>query len=329
MVRFMAINIKAALILAVTVATLTSAAAPNSSQATVEIPVAGTHDHDHDAGSFQERGPVPGGATLEAPPSAQADPVLVGAGDIASSASGDSATAVLLDAIGGTVFTAGDNAYPNGTLSDYNSFYQPTWGRHKARTFPSPGNHEYNTSGASGYFAYYTAINNQRYYSYNLGNWHVVSLNSNISMAAGSAQETWLRADLAATTRPCTLAYWHHPLFTSGANHAPATATRPLFQALYDFNGDVVVSGHNHQYERFAPQNPAGALDSARGIREFVAGTGGASHYSFGTIRPNSQARNSDTYGVIKFTLHSNSYDWQFVPEAGKTFTDSGSGTCH
>ncbi len=260
------------------------------------------------------------------------DPVLVGAGDIANSGSGDTATAALLDNIAGTVFTAGDNAYDSGTLTEYNNYYNPNWRRHKARTKPSPGNHEYNTSGATGYFDYFGSLAGpygRGYYSYDLGSWHVVSLDSEISMAVGSAQEQWLRTDLAASTKPCTLAYWHKPLFTSGSNHAPETATRPLFQALYDYNAEVVVNGHNHQYERFAPQNPTGGADSTRGIREFVAGMGGASHYSFGTIQPNSQARNSDTYGVLKFTLHSNSYDWQFVPEAGKTYTDSGTTTCH
>ena len=264
------------------------------------------------------------------PPSG--DPVLVGAGDIANSGSGDTATAALLDNIPGTVFTAGDNAYDSGTLTQYNTYYEPTWGRQKARTKPAPGNHEYNTSGATGYFSYFGAAagpSGRGYYSYDLGNWHVVSLDSEISMAAGSAQEQWLRADLAASSKPCTVAYWHKPLFTSGANHSPETATRPLYQALYDYNAEVVVTGHNHQYERFAPQNPTGGLDTARGIREFVAGMGGASHYSFGTIQPNSQARNSDTYGVLKLTLHANSYDWQFVPEAGKTYTDSGTTSCH
>ncbi|WP_394616815.1 DNRLRE domain-containing protein [Lentzea sp. JNUCC 0626] len=260
------------------------------------------------------------------------DPVWVGAGDIADSGSGDTATAALLDNIQGTVWTTGDNVYTNGTASEFANYYEPTWGRHKARTKPSPGNHDYNTSGATGYYNYFgsqAGPSGRGYYSYDLGNWHIVSLNSNISMSAGSAQEQWLRQDLAASTKPCTAAYWHHPLFTSGANHAPSTATRPLFQALYDYNADVVVTGHNHQYERFAPQNPSGALDNSRGIRSFVAGMGGAGAYGFGTIRPNSEARNTGTRGVLKLTLHSNSFDWQFVPEAGKTYTDSGTTNCH
>ncbi|GLZ34622.1 hypothetical protein Lesp02_68090 [Lentzea sp. NBRC 105346] len=271
-----------------------------------------------------------GTTTTTTTPPPSGDPVLVGAGDISNSGSGDSATAALLDNIQGTVFTAGDNVYDSGTTTEFNTYYNPTWGRHKARTKPSPGNHDYNTSGASGYFNYFGSVAGANgYYSYDLGNWHIVSLNSNISMAAGSAQEQWLRQDLAASTKPCTAAYWHHPLYTSGANHAPSTSTRPLFQALYDFNADLVITGHNHQYERFAPMNPTGGLDTARGIRSFVAGMGGASHYSFGTIQPNSEARNSDTYGVLKFTLHSNSFDWQFVPEAGKSYSDSGTTNCH
>ncbi|MEU8007194.1 DNRLRE domain-containing protein [Catellatospora sp. NPDC049111] len=275
-------------------------------------------------------GTTPSPSPSTPPPSG--DPVLVGAGDIADSGSGDTATAALLDGISGTVFTTGDNVYTNGTASEFSSYYNPTWGRHKARTRPAPGNHDYNTSGASGYYNYFGSVagpSGQGYYSYDLGNWHVVSLNSNISMSAGSAQETWLRNDLAASTKPCTIAYWHHPLFTSGANHAPSTSTRPLYQALYDYNADVVVWGHNHQYERFAPMNASGTADSSRGIRSFVAGMGGAGFYGFGTIQPNSQARNSDTWGVLKFTLHSNSYDWQFVPQAGKTYNDSGTGSCH
>lgn len=263
---------------------------------------------------------------------ATGDPVLVGAGDIASTSTGDSATAALLDNIPGTVYTVGDNAYPDGSTAQFNAYYDPTWGRHKARTRPSPGNHEYNTAGASGYFGYFGAQAgpaNQGYYSYDLGNWHVVSLNSEISMEAGSTQETWLRSDLAANTRPCTLAYWHKPLFTSASNHPPEVATKPLFQALYDHAAEVVVAGHNHNYERFAPMDPAGVREETSGIRTFVAGTGGASHYGFGTPQPNSEVRNSTSYGLLKFTLHADGYDWQFVPVAGQSFTDTGTGLCH
>jgi acid phosphatase type 7 len=269
-------------------------------------------------------------ATSSPPPSG--DPVFVGAGDIAGSGSSQEATAKLLDGIPGTVYTLGDNAYDSGTLTEYNTYYDPTWGRHKSRTKPAPGNHEYNTSGATGYYTYFGAAAGdpaKGYYSYDLGNWHIITINSEVAHTAGSAQEQWLVADLAASTKPCTLALWHKPRWTSGSNHAPDTSFDAMWQDLYNANADVVLAGHNHQYERFAPQNPSGQLDTARGIREFVAGTGGRSHYTFGTIQPNSEVRNSDTYGVLKLTLHSNSYDWQFVPEAGKTFTDSGTGTCH
>lgn len=260
------------------------------------------------------------------------DPVFVGAGDIASSSSGDEATAALLDNIPGTVYTLGDNVYDNGTLTEFNTYYEPTWGRHKARTKPSPGNHDYNTPGATGYYTYFGSLagpSGVGYYSFDIGTWHIVSLNSEVAHGVGSTQEQWLRTDLAASTQPCTLAYWHKPRFTSGANHAPDTSMTPLWQALYDFNGDVVLSGHNHQYERFAPQNPNGGLDTARGLRQFVAGMGGRSHYSFATTQPNSQVRHTGTYGVLKLTLHANSYDWEFVPQAGMTFTDTGTGSCH
>jgi len=275
--------------------------------------------------------PSPSPTPTTPPPSG--DPILVGAGDIANSGSGDTATAALISALPSTstVFAAGDNAYDSGTLAEYNTYYAPTWGQFKSRTIPAPGNHEYNTSGASGYFDYFGALagpNRNGWFSKDLGNWHIVSLNSEVNAAAGSPQETWLRQDLAASTKPCTLAMWHSPLFTSGS-HAPDSAVKPLFQALYDYNADVVVTGHNHNYERFAPMDPNGTLDNTRGIREFVNGAGGAGHYNFTSIAANSQVRNSDTLGVLKLTLHSNSYDFQFIPEAGKTFTDSGTTACH
>jgi acid phosphatase type 7 len=274
--------------------------------------------------------------TVNATP--QSDPVLVGAGDIARcTSSGDEATANLLDSIPGTVYTLGDNAYESGTATEFANCYDPSWGRHKGRTRPSPGNHEYRTSGASGYFGYFgsAAGDPQKgYYSYDLGQWHVVVLNSNdlcryVSCAAGSAQAEWLRADLASNPAQCTLAYFHHPLFTSG-NYSPGfSEVKPLWDVLYSGGAEVVLNGHDHLYERFAPQSPSGAPDPARGIREFVVGTGGASHYGISTVQPNSQVRNTGTFGVLKLTLHPTSYDWQFVPEAGKSFTDSGSTSCH
>jgi len=271
------------------------------------------------------------------PPQSATDSVLVGAGDISTCRNNnDEATAKLLDDISGTVFTAGDAAYQDGSAANFSDCYAPTWGRHKTRTRPVPGNHEYKTEHAGAYFDYFGAaagVPGRGYYSYDLGSWHVIALNSNCAKIggcqAGSEQELWLREDLAASTKPCTVAFWHHPLFTSGANHSPSTEMRPIFQALYDHDAEVVVTGHNHQYERFAPQNPSGQLDNAQGIRAFVVGTGGAGLYSFDPATPNSEVRNSSTHGVLKLTLEANGYDWSFVPVAGKTFTDSGTGTCH
>jgi acid phosphatase type 7 len=260
-------------------------------------------------------------------------PVLVGAGDIAEcGASGHEATAALLDAIAGTVFTAGDNAYGDGTASEFARCYDPTWGRHKARTRPSPGNHDYDTKGAVPYYTYFGARagpEGRGYYSYDLGDWHVASLNSNIDMSVGSPQEAWLRADLAATTKRCTVAYWHHPRFSSSTAHGSQQQTQPLWQALYDHAAEVVIGGHDHTYERFAPQTPAGTADPDRGIRQFVVGTGGKDHYDFGPPLPNSEVRDNTSYGVLKLTLDPGSYSWAFLPAAGGTFADSGRGTCH
>jgi hypothetical protein len=264
-------------------------------------------------------------------PAGSEDPVLVGAGDIAGPGEGKEATAELLDKIPGTVFTAGDNAYQNGSSSDFSEYYEPSWGRHKARTRPSPGNHDYYTSGARDYYEYFgdsAGPAGLGYYSYDLGTWHIVSLNSETDMAVGSSQEKWLRQDLSASTKPCTLAYWHKPRFTSGA-HSNNSGTGPLVEALYEANAEVIVTGHNHQYERFAPMDPDGRADDAKGIRHITIGNGGIGFYEWGTIQPNSEKRNNDTYGVMKFTLRANSYDWQFVPEAGKSFTDEGTGACH
>jgi hypothetical protein len=259
--------------------------------------------------------------------------VLVGAGDIAEcGSSAHEATAVLLDAIAGTVFTAGDNAYGDGTASEFAECYDPTWGRHKARTRPSPGNHDYDTEGAAAYYAYFgtrAGPEGRGYYSYDLGDWHLISLNSNIDMDAGSQQEQWLRADLSATTKRCVLAYWHHPRFSSSSQHGSQEQTQPLWQALYDHAAEIVIGGHDHTYERFAPQTPAGAADPDRGIRQFVAGTGGKDHYDFGPPLPNSEARDNTSYGVLKITLDPGSYSWAFVPAPGGSFTDSGRGTCH
>jgi acid phosphatase type 7 len=268
---------------------------------------------------------------------ADKDAVLVGAGDISdcSSPSGAEATAKLLDQIPGTVMAVGDLAYPDGSKEDF-VCYDKTWGRAKSRTRPAVGNHEFHSASATPYFDYFGAAAGDAkigYYSYELGTWHIIVLNSECpdvgGCNAGSSEEKWLRADLAAHPVACTLAYWHKPLFSSGDKHGNDPEIKPLWQALYEANADVVVNGHDHDYERFAPQTPEGAADPARGIREFVVGTGGKNHRPFAPPKPNSEVRDATAFGVLKLRLKSNAYDWQFIPEAGKTFTDTGSGTCH
>jgi Calcineurin-like phosphoesterase len=267
-------------------------------------------------------------------PVAAADPVLVGAGDISDCGSAkDEETATLLDGIPGTVVTFGDNAYSSGTAAQYRDCYDPTWGRHKARTKPSAGNHEYETKGASGYFGYFGAAAGaaaQGWYSYDLGRWHMIVLNSNCSdvgCGSNSAQVKWLRADLAAHAGANVIAYWHHPRFSSGA-HGNDTSVAAFWDALYAGGADIVLNGHDHDYERFAPQDPSGRADPAHGIREFVVGTGGRELRARASNAKNSQVF-SKTFGVLKLTLHASSYDWQFVPIAGTTFTDRGTGTPH
>ena len=263
--------------------------------------------------------------------------VLVGAGDIADckNLAGAEATAKLLDQIPGTVMAVGDLAYPDGSKENF-VCYDKTWGRARSRTRPAPGNHEFHSSGATPYFDYFGKFAGDPktgYFSYELGSWHVIVLNSECKdvggCGSGSPQEKWLRADLASHPVACTLAYWHKPLFSSGSAHGNDLTMKPLWDALYEANADVVVNGHDHDYERFAPQTPDGAPDPGRGIREFVVGTGGKSHRPFSEPKPNSEVRDATAFGVLKLTLKSKSYDWQFIPEEGKTFTDAGSGVCH
>jgi hypothetical protein len=284
-------------------------------------------------------------ATSSAVPTAGPnDPVLVGAGDIsACTQDNDEATAKLLDQVVAgpvetVVFTAGDTVYESGTAEEYEQCYAPTWGRHKDRTRPALGNHEYGLGNADASFQYFGAAlgdGNEGYYSYDLGAWHIVVLNSNdrcelISCDVGSPQEVWLRSDLEAYSELCTLAILHDPLFSSSARSGGDRFVEPLWEALYEYGVDVVVSGDEHNYERFAPQTPDGIGDAAYGIRAFVVGTGGNGLFG----RPDSPIANSEigddgTYGVIKFTLHPTSYDWEFLPVAGASFRDAGSGQCH
>jgi hypothetical protein len=281
------------------------------------------------------------------------DQVLVGAGDIASCGrTGDEATASLLEGINGTVATLGDNAYESGTSAEFRDCYNPSWGVQKARTMPSVGNHEYYTAGASGYFGYFgnvasptepgCTVNCKGYYSYDLGSWHVVVLNSNCDKVggcgAGSPQEQWLRKDLQDHPSACTAAYFHHPRFSS-SGIGNNSAMMPFWKALYEAGVEVVLNGHAHNYERFAPQTADGQLDQAQGIREFVVGTGGRSLNKFVTpYQNNSEVRLTDdsfpagNYGVIKLTLYPTGYDWQFVTIDGTvdgTVDDSGSASCH
>ncbi len=211
----------------------------------------------------------------------------------------------------------------------------PTWGRYKARTHPAPGNHDYHTPGASGYFDYFGPAAGDRskgYYSYDLGSWHIVVINSNCAAVggchAGSPQEQWLRADLAAHPTQCTLAYWHHPRFSSGASHGNNTEVQPLWQALYDAGAEVILNGHEHIYERFAPQTPTGAADAARGIRQFTVGTGGRSLQTPGSPAPANVQDREKAFGVLKLTLHPTSYSWQFIADTGAVL-DSGTQACH
>jgi calcineurin-like phosphoesterase family protein len=256
--------------------------------------------------------------------------VLVGAGDIAMCGSaGTGATARLLETLPGTVMTVGDNAYPHGSAADFRDCYEPTWGRLKARTRPSPGNHDYEQPGALPYFNYFGASAGPAglgYYRFRLGEWQIYSLNSNVPMDASSPQVRWLRQELGANPSRCTLAYWHHPLFTSGQN-GDNPGTQLLWRALYEYDAEVIVSAHDHLYERFAPQDPDGRPDADRGIRQFIVGTGGATLTS-----PVRSHANSDVVwsmnGVLELVLRPNGYTWRFLSETGAA-ADVGAGLCH
>jgi hypothetical protein len=261
------------------------------------------------------------------------DPVLVGAGDIASCRLPyDEQTAKLLDEIEGTVFTVGDNVYPNGTLEEFQQCYDPSWGRHKKRTWPTLGNHDYNTRAATGYFEYFgkrAKPQGTTYYSYDLGTWHIIALNSNIDARSEGFQGQWLKADLEAHRTRCTLVYFHHPLFSS-QEYNTLTRLKRFWDVLYEYGVEVIVNGDAHCYERFMPQTPDGTPDPERGIRQFIVGTGGATLLrQMGTrVLPTSEVRDNSTHGVIKFTLHADSYSWEFVPVEGGTFCDAGSAPC-
>lgn len=271
---------------------------------------------------------------------AGASVVFIGAGDIADcGSSDDEATAALITAIPNVpVFTLGDNAYPNGSSSDYKNCYNPSWGAFKSRTHPSAGNHEYDVSStAAPYFAYFGAAagpSGLGYYSFDLGSWHIIVLNSNIATDAGSPQELWLKNDLATHPNLCTLAYFHHPLYSSvggstGTSGAVITSARPFWDDLYAAGAELVLNGHRHVYERLAPMKPDGTVDTVKGIRTLIAGMGGESGGDLTNIFPTSEVREGRTFGILKLTLSTGSYSWQFIGVPGSTFTDSGTNSCH
>jgi hypothetical protein len=280
------------------------------------------------------------------PPAESADGkpfVLVGAGDIAScrALEGAEQTAKLIESIPGEVFAAGDLAYEKGTAEEFRDCYDKTWGKFKNRTHPSPGNHEFGSKDGSPYFDYWgdkAGPRGKGYYSFDLGVWHVISLNTNCPQmepkgcAVGSDEEIWLKKDLATHPNSCILAFGHHTLYSSGVlkNHALHPELRPLWQALYNAHADLVINGHEHSYERFAPQDPNGNADPKNGIREIVVGTGGRSHDPLGFPIANSEKRNAESFGVLKLTLWPGKYGWEFIPtDAVKGFRDSGVGVCH
>ena len=261
-------------------------------------------------------------------------PVVLATGDIADcTRSGDDQTGQLLDTQVGTIFVLGDNAYPDGTIDNYNQCFGPAWGRHKPRIHPTSGNHDYNTPGGAGYYQYFGAAAgdpSQGYYSFTLGSWFILALNSQIDMFAGSPQEQWLRQQLATHPNQCVLAYWHYPRWSTVLDRTTLDAVKPLWNALYEYGADVILNGHDHAYQRWMPQTPDGVVDNSYGITQFAVGTGGGEGlYQFGPTQPNLVIRDNATFGVIKFTLRNGGYDWQFLPAGTGTFTDAGSASCH
>ena len=269
---------------------------------------------------------APSEAPAPMPTLSAEDVTFVGAGDISTCTNdNDELTARLLDNIPGVVFTTGDNVDEIGTYSEFMNCYDPTWGRHKDRTNPVPGDHEYFASDSSGYFQYF---NVPPYYAYNLGSWRIYGLNSEIGVEEDSKQAIWLKLDLALNPNKCVLAFWHRPRWSSGSTYGNNMRMQTIWKILYDAGAELVLNGNEQNYERFMPMDADGLADPF-GMREFVVGTGGGALYPFGSPLPASQVRNDSTYGVLKLTLRPDRYDWEFVPVAGSTFTDSGSTECH
>jgi acid phosphatase type 7 len=275
--------------------------------------------------------------TTPASTSGDANQTVIAAGDIVDckTLDGAEATAKLLDAIPGTVLPIGDLASPDGSDENFKC-YDKTWGRHKARTRPAPGNHEYHTPGAAVYFQYFgkaAGDPGHGYYSFDLGSWHIISLNSECAAVGGcqkgDPEEQWLKEDLRKHSSKCILAFWHVPLFSSGDKHGNTPEMKAFWLNLYAAGADIVLNGHDHDYERFAPQNPDGVADPQRGIREFVVGTGGKNQRGFREPLATTEVRSNGTFGVLRIDLRPRGYDWKFIPVAGGEFTDSGSGSCH
>jgi hypothetical protein len=276
---------------------------------------------------------APARAVPQVPAVHAADPTVVAAGDISPPRiAGQKGTSDLVRRLGPTrVLALGDEQYPSGSLADFRAYYAPTWGRFKDRTDPAPGNHEYMTPGAQGYFAYFGKAASRQghsFYSFDLGGWHVVSLNSNIGRSAASSQVAWLKRDLARASRRCVLAYWHHPRFSSGIRHGDDRSVGPFWVVLRAAGADLVLNGHEHNYERFAAQSPGGNADPG-GVREFVVGTGGNSLYPFGRAKPNSQLRLNNGFGVLRLTLHPASYGWEYRSVNGTVLDHGGPTPCH
>lgn len=310
-------------------------AEPGSSATLARPPTAPATSPSASGSSAASQAPSASSAPSVAP-SPAGDPVLVGAGDIADCASdGDEATAALLDGIAGTVFTAGDNAYPIGSSQTYRDCFRPSWGRHLDRIRPAPGNHDWESGALTAYRDYFgeAASNSDGdpWYAYDLGTWQVIVLDSDCSRVDGcgpeSRQGRWLAATLAASDARCALALFHHPRFSSG-EHGNDTTVDPLWRALYASGADVIVNGHDHDYERFAPQDPDGTEDRERGIRQFVIGTGGVKLRGFRDPVANSELRASISHGLLGFTLRDGGYDWRFIPTRGD-FSDRGTANCH
>lgn len=284
-------------------------------------------------------------AALPAGPrlAADGDPVLMAAGDIACRPSqpafkGGNGTATkcrqkytaMLLAGADWVLPLGDEQYEDGTLAEFNASYDLSWGAYTSNSRPVPGNHEYQTPGAAGYYAYFGAVAGAPatgYYAWDAGAWRLLALNSSVSMARGSAQYNWIENELATHANACVAAYWHEPRFRSGKSNV--ARFKPVWNLLYQYGADLVLNGHSHTYQRFAPLDPGGNIDRAQGLRQIIAGTGGKGFSGLLPGGPEVEASQNHTYGVLRLTLHAGSYDWEFVPEAGKTWTDSGTTACH